>query len=464
MKYEVLDIRCPIGHNPFISTIPSSYLQDDTICKALLTRAKQSVAGGDSSSLRIPPYAIPLIAESGKGSRIWSASGKEYIDLNMAYGSLLFGHRPPDIIENVIDQLRNHGSQFGFQSEVGIRVAEKIKYLFPGMELMRFANSGTEAVASAVRLARTVTKRNKLIMFEGSYHGWSESVFNHYHAPLDQLAYEYFGPAIPGTAGMISNALADVIIVRYNNFEALQRCMEANAGTIAAILMEPVQGNTGVIPPVPGFLQAARNLASVHGALLIFDEVITGLRVGPRGAQGYYSVQPDITILSEGLGSGFPIAAFGASSEIMEVVVNDALFHGGTFSANALVMSAAEAVLDRLIENGQDIYEHLYRISNAFAQGLRQVMTDLGIPHVVQHVGAMVSLFLTDGEVDEFREYREVRKHCQFETFIQLQHSLQKAGIFFHPNQFKAMYLSTAHTMDDISRVLTVMEEEARKL
>lgn len=441
------------------STIP-----DNRTCEQLLERAKQSVAGGDSSSMRTMPYAIPLIAESGQGARLRDAGGREYIDMNMAYGPLIFGHRPPEVIDRVVHQLLEHGSQFGFQSELGIRVAEKLKRLFPSMELMRFANSGTEACASAVRLARTFTGRSKIIIFEGGYHGWSEAVFHRHWPELEQITYGDFGPAIPGTSGMMGGGPVDLIVVRYNNLDALHRCLEAHAGTVAGILLEPIGGNAGILPPAEGFLQGVREAASAHGALLMFDEVITGLRVGPGGAQGYYGVRPDITILSKALGSGFPIGAFGASREIMDVIVKGKMFHGGVFSANALVMSAAEAVLDKVLAEGPKLYAHLYEVSQVLADGLRRVFGGLGIPHVVQNVGPMLSLFLTAGEVDEFREYREVRKHCRFDTFIELQHHLQQAGVFFHPNQFEPMFLSTAHTMEDISEVLAAMEDGARKL
>jgi glutamate-1-semialdehyde 2,1-aminomutase len=437
---------------------------DNRVCEQLLDRAKNSIAGGDSSSMRTLPYAIPLIAESGQGARLRDAGGREYIDLNMAYGPLIFGHRPPEVINRVVQQLLEHGSQFGFQSELGIRVAEKLKRLFPSMELMRFANSGTEACASAIRLARSFTGRSKIIIFEGGYHGWSEAVFNRYHAPLEQLTYEDFGPAIPGTSGMMGGGPVDLIVVRYNNLEALHRCLEAHAGTVAGILLEPIQGNAGVLPPAEGFLQGLKEAAHAHNALLMFDEVITGLRVAPGGAQEYYGVRPDITIVSKALGSGVPIGAFGVSREIMDVIVKGQMFHGGVFSANALVMSAADAVLDKVLTEGPQIYGHLREVSQVLADGLRRIFSDLGIPHIVQHVGPMLSLFLTDGEVDECHEYRDVRKHCRFDTFIELQHHLQNAGVFFHPNQFEPMFLSTAHTLEDISMVLAAMEEGARKL
>ena len=280
----------------------------------LLSRARGSLAGGDSSTMRVLPYHIPLVASRGEGCHLWDADDNKYVDLNMAYGPLILGHRSPVIVDRVCAQMTDSGSQLGFPTEISMRVAEKIKILFPSMELLRFANSGTEAIASAIRLARTVTGRNKIILFEGHYHGWSEAVFNRYHAPLEELPESGFGPAIPGTTGM-NGAPYDVIVVRWNDKDALERCLEEHGDSVAACMMEPIMGNAGVIPPEPGYLQELREATLDRDILLIFDEVITGIRVAAGGAQEYFQVVPDITIISKALGGGFPVAAFGASRD-----------------------------------------------------------------------------------------------------------------------------------------------------
>lgn len=406
--------------------------------------------------MRTLPYALPLVAESGEGCHIFDVDGVEYIDLNMAYGPLLFGHRPRVIVQRVREQLELRGSQFGFQSEVGIRVAEKVKKLFPSMEQMRFANSGTEAIASAVRLARTTTGRSKLVVFEGHYHGWSDAVFNRYHSPIETIAYQQFGPALPGTAGM-NGSPRDLVVCRFNQPTMFEQCMAIHEGTVAAVLMEPVMGNSGVIAPQAGFLEHVCEVTRSYGALLIFDEVITGMRVAPGGAQAYYGVRPDITVLSKVLGGGLPVSAFGASCDLMDVIVTGKMFHGGVFSANALSMSAAEAVLDEILAKSSDLYCYLYEISDRLVGGLRQLLGRYRIPHLIQSVGPMVSLFLTDG-IEQILEYRDVQAHCQFEPYIRLQHGAQRAGVFFHPNQFEPMFLSTAHTADAIDAVLDRLE------
>ena len=428
----------------------------------MLERGRRSIAGGDSSTMRVLPYHLPLVADRGQGARLWDVDGNEYIDLNMAYGPLLFGHCPQHIIESVTRQISEHGSQLGFPTEITIRVAEKIKQLYPSMELLRFANSGTEACASAVRLARTYTGRRKLVMFEGHYHGWSEAVFNRYHAPLADLPAEGFGPAIPGTTGM-TDSMEDVIVVEWNDLDALDRCLKKHGHEVAAVIMEPIMGNAGVNLPREGYLQGVRELTLEYDALLIFDEVITGMRVAAGGAQEHYMVTPDITVISKAVGGGYPVGAFGASAEIMDKIVRGPLFHGGVFSGNAVVMSAADAVLDAVLADRTGIYNHLNHLGDKLANGIDEIMTRLGVPHQVHHLGALVSVLITTSEVDDLFNYRDVRRHCDFERYIDWQHHLQRAGVYFHPNQFEPMFLSTAHTDEHIAAALERMEEGTRK-
>jgi glutamate-1-semialdehyde 2,1-aminomutase len=411
--------------------------------------------------MRVMPYALPLVAERGEGSRLWDIGGREYLDLNMAYGPLILGHRHPRIVEAVTRQIAEHGSQLGFPTEITVRVAEKIKSLFGGMELLRFANSGTEAVASAARLARAYTGRPKVVLFEGHYHGWSEGLFNRYHAPLEDLPAGAYGPAIPGTAGM-TRAMEDVLVCRWNDLDALEALLAGEGEQVACVIMEPIMGNAGVIPPLPGYLAGVREATRGHGALLVFDEVITGLRVGPGGAQERYGVRPDLTVLSKALGGGYPVAAFGGSKEIMRLIVDGTVFHGGVFSGNATVMAAAEAVLDEVLERRGAMYSHLEDIGDALAGGLRRIMTDLGVPHVVNSVGPMISLFLTEQPGVEVTGYRDARVHGRFDRFIDLQHEVQAGGVFFHPNMFEPMYLSAVHTREDVDLALERIEAGAR--
>lgn len=428
----------------------------------MLARGRRSIAGGDSSTMRVLPYHIPLVADRGEGSHVWDVDGNEYIDLNMAYGPLLFGHRPKQVIASVVKQISEHGSQLGFPTEITIRVAEKIKQLFPSMELLRFTNSGTEALATSVRLARTYTGRRKLIMFEGHYHGWSEAVFNRYHAPLSELSPEGFGPAIPGTSGM-TDAMDDVIVCQWNDLDALSRCLAKHGNDVAGVLMEPVMGNAGTILPHEGYLQTVREMTIDYGNLLIFDEVISGMRVAAGGAQDYYMVKPDITAISKAVGGGYPVGAFGASAEIMDKIVRGPLFHGGVFSGNAVVMSAADAVLDMILADKEGVYGYLHKRSDELAAGITEIMTRLGVPHHMHHLGPLLSVLITKDHVADPKNYRDVRTHGDFERYIAFQHYMQRAGVYFHPNLFEPMFLSTAHTSEDIAAVLERVEAGANK-
>jgi glutamate-1-semialdehyde 2,1-aminomutase len=427
----------------------------------LLDRAKRSIAGGDNSTMRVLPYHLPLVATRGEGSRVWDVDGQEYIDLNMAYGPLIFGHRPPHVVDAVVRQVSESGSQLGFPAELSIRVAEKVKGLYPHIDLLRFSSTGSEAIAAALRLARTFTGRRYIIAFEGHYHGSSDGIFNRYHAPLESLPQGPYGPAQPGTLGM-NGAPHDVLVCRWNSPDALEKSLSDHADDVAAVIMEPVMGNAGVVAPNDAFLEVARSLAHEYGALVIFDEVITGMRVASGGAQQRYDVEADITVLSKALGAGFPISAVGSSRDIMQSIVEGRLFHGGVYSGNTLVMAAADAVLDEIHANGPAIYRHLEDVGGALARGAGEIFTRLGIPHRIQYVGPMVSMLLTHGDVDAITNYRDMRRHCDFDKYIRFQHQLQTSGVYFHPNQFEPLFLSTAHTHQDIATVLERIEDGAR--
>jgi glutamate-1-semialdehyde 2,1-aminomutase len=429
-----------------------------TRSERLLERAKQSVAGGDSSTMRVLPYHPALVMDRGDGCRIWDVDENEYIDLNMAYGPLLYGHRPSFLLDAVTEQLREHGSQLGFPQQLNFLAAEKIKQLFPSIELLRFANSGTEAVTSAVRLARAYTGRPNIILFEGHYHGWGDAVFHRYHAPLEALGDDPVRPAIPGTGGM-AGAPRDAYVASWNDAAALSQTLDRMAGSVAAVLMEPVMGNASVIPPLPGYLAQVREITRQHGALLIFDEVITGMRVAAGGAQELYGVAPDITVLSKAIGGGFPVAAFGASAEIMELVACGKLFHGGVYAGNALVLAAVNAVLTHVIAERKLLYADLNERADQLAEGVRDILRRRRVPCVVQQVGPMLSLVLTKAGTQSLTNYRDVRRHADMDAYIRLQRALLDRGVYVHPNQFEPLYLSTAHRKRDIDEVLERIDD-----
>lgn len=419
----------------------------------MLRRAKHSVAGGDSSTMRVLPYHPPFVAERGDGCRIWDVDGNECIDLNMGYGPLLFGHRPEFIVNAVARQIQEQGSLLGFPQRLNFEVGEKIKQLFPSIELLRFANSGSEAVATTVRLARAFTGRKKLLMFEGHYHGWNDAVFHRYHAGLHELSDAPYAPATAGTLGM--NGQIDAWLARYNSLESVRACLEDHADEIAAIILEPVMANAGAVAPASGFLSGLRQLADEFGCLLIFDEVISGLRVAAGGAQARYSVQPDLTVLSKALGGGFPVAAFGGREDILDLIVRGEVFHGGVYSGNAGVLAAANAVLSRVIEQGPSMYEQLERDTAYLAGGLEEILTRHGVANVVRHIGAVMAIFLlANDDTPPMENYRDVAGACDFKAFIALQHRLLDHGVYIHPNQFEVQHVSTEHTRAWMDRCL----------
>lgn len=429
---------------------------------AALSRARESVAGGDSSAMRVLPYHPTIVATHGEGAYIHDLDGNRYLDMNMGYGPHLFGHRPAFLVERITRELRERGPQLGFPTELNAEVAEKIKRLFPSMELMRFANSGTEAVASAVRVARHATGRRKIILFEGHYHGWSEAVFHRYHAPLDALGARPGDPAPRGTNGM-SDALDLAFLCPWNDADALAQALERHRGEVAAVLMEPVMGNGGTIPPKPGYLEAVRALTREHGALLVFDEVITGMRVAKGGAQERFGVVPDLTVVSKVLGGGVPVAAFGGPRTLMDAVARGDVFHGGVYSSNVLVLSAASAMLDAIIADADTIYPRLEATADTLARGLSEILTSHQVAHRVQNVGAVVSLFLTTEHVETLSDYRDVRRYGDFERFIKLEHTLAERGVYMHPNMFEPMFPSLAHGPDEIAFALERFEQGVRE-
>ncbi|MCE2974499.1 MAG: aminotransferase class III-fold pyridoxal phosphate-dependent enzyme [Sediminibacterium sp.] len=437
--------------------------RDSRRSEAALARCRESIAGGDSSTMRVLPYHPAIVADRGEGAWVFDIDGNRLLDMNMAYGPLLFGHRPEFVVERVTRQLASRGSQLGFPTELTYRVGELVQKLFPSMELMRFANSGTEAIAAAIRLARHTTGRRGLVAFEGHYHGWSEAIFHSYHAPLDQLPAEPGDLAAPGTKGM--SGFGDVYLAPWNSVEALIHCLDRREGEIAAVIMEPVMGNASLIPPAEGYLQEVRRITQERGILLIFDEVITGLRIAPGGAQQMYGVTPDITILSKVLGGGFPIAVFGGSRTLLAPIVARELFHGGVYSGNALVLAAAEAMLEHVLAHQDTIYPELESWSRKLCDGMTEVLTHHQIPGFAHNLGSLVGLVLTKehGET-QLDDYRSVRRHGDFETFIDLENIMASRGVYFHPNMFEPMFASTCHTKEDIAYIIDRLADSCAEL
>ena len=430
---------------------------------SLLQRARQSVAAGDSSTMRVLDYHLPLMIERAEGVHVWDVSGKRLIDMNMGYGPLVFGHRPRFLINAIRDEMEQRGTILGFPHERSHQVAELIKKSFPSIDLMRFTSTGSEAGQTAVRLARAYTKRTKIVLFEGHYHGSTDSVFHRYHASPEQLAAREPHEVIPGTQGM-NGAPHNAYVIPWNNIEALTDLLQRDPD-IAAVIMEPVMGNGGVIPPAPGYLQAVRKLTNDYGIVLIFDEVISGFRVARGGAQERYGVQADITMLAKAMGGGVPVGAVGGRAEIMQQLVNGTVFHGGVHSGNPFSMAGALATQQAYEQNGEAIYGLLEENTKRLADGLYKIFAEINVPIHIQHVGSLFSLQIMDNAEDPVpQDYRSIASTTTPERFIRFQQAVQRAGVYFHPNRYEPWFISTLHTQEVMEEALAIMQDVAHNL
>ncbi|WP_340022742.1 aspartate aminotransferase family protein [Paenibacillus sp. FSL K6-1096] len=432
--------------------------------KVLIDTAKENVAGGTDSTMRLLPYQLPLVISKSEGIRVWDVEGKELIDMNMGYGPLLFGHRSRIVTDAIKKELELRGTVLGFIHELSSEVALLIKKSFPSIDLIRFSSSGTEVAQTAVRLARAYTNRTNIVVFEGHYHGSSNAVFHKYHAEIADIESQPSYNAIPGTEGM-GGEPQNIFVLPWNNLNLLKTFFEEKGETIAAVIMEPVMGNAGVIAPKDGYLQGVRKLTQDYGSLLIFDEIISGYRVARGGAQERYGVQSDITLLSKAMNGGVPISAIGGRREVMNLLVEGRVFHGGVYSGNPMCLAATLAVQQEYDTNGEWIYSTLEDNSRYLCTELLQIFKTAGIPVSVQNVGAMISLsFVEEGFTQRFEDYREIKKFTNKDKYIKFQNELQIEGVYIHPNQFEPWYLSTLHTTEQLDIVLEKMDKVIRRI
>ena len=435
------------------------------ISERMLARAAASVAGGESSAMRVLPYQLPLVVDRAEGARVWDVDGNELIDMNMGYGPLVFGHRPAPIIEAMQKDLARRGPVLGLAHDLSHQVAELIHDAMPTVELMRFCSAGSEAAQTAVRLARAHTGRTHILAFEGHYHGSTDSTFHRYHASLEEI--DAAGPErpIPGTNGM-GGGPRNLYVIPWNNPEVFKAFLAKHADTIAAVILEPVMGNSGVIPPNDGFLKLVRAETRKVGALLIFDEVITSFRMARGGAQGYYDVDPDITMMGKALSGGAPLSAIGGRREVLEQLVDRRVFHGGVYSGNPMAVAGTLAAQQLYKTDGARIYEALWRAPERIVNGLRSIYSEVGVPVLGQFVGGELSCwFLKPGSehMTRFESYRDVATHADPQLYIRFQHAVQRAGVYFHPNHYEQWFLSTAHTDEVVDEALDRIRKVAKK-
>jgi glutamate-1-semialdehyde 2,1-aminomutase len=414
----------------------------------LFERAERILVGGVNSPVRAfrGVGGTPLVIDHARGSRLWDVDGREYIDYVCSWGALILGHAHPDVVAAVAEQAAR-GTSYGMLSPLEIELGEQIAGALPSIERIRFVSSGTEATMSAIRAARGFTKRDLILKFEGGYHGHSDSFLVDAGSGLATLG-------ISSSAG-VPDAFAKLTLnAPYNDLAAVETIFRAQAGKIAAVIVEPVAANMGVAPPVNGFLEGLADVARRDGALLIFDEVITGFRLAPGGAQNLYNIRPDLTTLGKIIGGGLPVAAYGGRREIMEMVAPlGPVYQAGTLSGNPLAMRAGLATLPKLAAAG--FYDSLNRKTQRLADGLRGALADSGVRGQVNVAGSLLTLFFT---AEPVRDYAAAKK-CDTARFAAFFREMLARGIFLPPSQFEALFVSAAHTDADIDATIAAAAE-----
>lgn len=412
-----------------------------TRSEQLFAAAQRVMPGGVNSPVRAcrAVGAEPRFLSRGKGSRVWDVDGNEYLDLVCSWGPLILGHCHPAVEEAVLAAARR-GLSFGANTEAEVELAELVCRM-TGIEMVRMVNSGTEAVMSALRLARGATGRSKLIKFAGCYHG-------HCDAMLVKAGSGALTGGAPDSAGVPAELAGDTLTAEYNDLASVRRLLDANPGQVAAIIVEPVAANMGVVPPQPGFLQGLRALCDETGALLIFDEVITGFRLAPGGAQAYYGVRADLVTYGKIIGGGMPVGAYGGSRALLEQVAPlGPVYQAGTLSGNPVAMAAGLAQL-QILARTPEVYSELERRGALLEAGLRDALRR--VPVQVNRVGSVLTVFFTQEPVTGYAQARQ----ADTGRFAQWYRGLLARGIYAAPSQFEAMFLSAAHTDAEIGRIL----------
>ncbi|RYI31631.1 glutamate-1-semialdehyde-2,1-aminomutase [Bacillus infantis] len=414
--------------------------------------AKSLMPGGVNSPVRAfkSVNMDPIFMERGKGSKIYDIDGNEYIDYVLSWGPLILGHTNDRVVEG-IKKVAELGTSFGAPTIAENELAKLVIERVPSIEIVRMVSSGTEATMSALRLARGYTGRNKILKFEGCYHGHGDSLLIKAGSGVATLG-------LPDSPGVPEGIAQNTITVPYNDMESVKYAFEQFGEDIAGVIVEPVAGNMGVVPPLPGFLEALRDITSEYGTLLIFDEVMTGFRVGYNCAQGYYGVTPDITCLGKVIGGGLPVGAYGGKAEIMErIAPSGPIYQAGTLSGNPLAMTAGYETLSQLTPES---YKEFERKADRLEEGLYAAAKKHDIPLTVNRAGSMIGFFFTNEEVINY----EKAKTSNLDYFASYYREMANEGVFLPPSQFEGLFLSTAHTDEDIEKTLNAAELAFSKL
>ena len=422
--------------------------------KELFDAAQKHIPGGVNSPVRAfrAVGGTPIFFDRAAGAYMFDADGKRYIDYIMSWGPMILGHGHPQVLDAIREQLEK-AMTFGTPTELEILLADKICERVPGMDMVRMVNSGTEATMSAIRLARGATGRDKIVKFEGCYHGHSDSL-------LVKAGSGALTLGVPSSPGVPISLADHTITLSYNNIEQVKQTFAEIGDQIACIIVEPVVGNMNCVPPIPGFLQALRECCTASGAVLIMDEVMTGFRIGPQGASAYYEVMPDLVCLGKVIGGGMPVGAFGGKRELMEQIAPlGPVYQAGTLSGNPVAMAAGLTTLNLVSEPG--FLDPLVRRTGDLVKGLRERAASAGIPLTSNHVCTMWGVFFSEEE--KIVNYQQVMK-CDTERFGKFFHGMLEAGIYLAPASYEAGFMSAAHTDDDIQFTLDAAERVFKTL
>lgn len=421
---------------------------------AMYTEASKIIPGGVGSNARLMKSVChefgpcSIFIEKAIGSHIWDVDGNEYVDYRLGYGPVILGHSYKKI-HTAVHKADEKGLVYASDNELMIDVAKTVIDFVPSIDMLRFAGSGTEATMGAIRVAKAFTKKDKIIKFEGHYHGWHDAV-----AFSTKPGYQSPRGAIPASLGISKGMSQYTLVCEWNEPEKIEHTVKENYKDVAAIITEPVMGNCSAIPPANGYLKYLKELCEQYDIILIFDEVKTGFRLGKGGAQELFGVYPDLSTFAKSLGNGYPIAAFGGRKDIMELIGPGKVMHGGTYSANPVSLTASKATLEELEKDS--VWAHLENYGKSMMKGIDEILDDHTIPHVVHGYPTMFQYLFTEKE--KIINYRDLA-HCDMKQFTKVQYELLKRGIMIDENGEEGIYTSYSHSKDDLNKTLEALSE-----
>lgn len=421
--------------------------------QSLFEQARLCIPGGVNSPVRAcgSVGGQPVFIERGENSKLYDVDGNSYIDYVLSWGPLILGHRPPVVIE-ALEKVLKIGTSFGAPTELETQLAQLVIDMVDSVDKVRMVNSGTEATMSAIRLARGYTGRDIIIKFDGCYHGHADTLLVAAGSGIATLG-------IPGSPGVPESVISDTLSLKYNDIEGFIEVMKEKGDLVAGVILEPVAGNMGMVPPVEGFLETLREYTQQYGSVLIFDEVMTGFRVSKGSAQGLFNITPDISCFGKVIGGGLPVGAYGGKKEIMDYIAPvGGVYQAGTLSGNPLAMAAGIATLTEL--QNDDVYDQLDKKTTALIAGLQYAADKAGIPLQTAHIGSMAGFFFNENSVHNFDE----AKTCDLERFSKFYRLMLENGIYLAPSQFEASFVSSAHTDEDIDATIQAADKAMKAL